>query len=310
MTARNWIGGRNGNQASSAANWSPTGAPLSGDTLTIDHGTMQVTGSALGNDDLHVTGNATVSFHQSYGDHLIIGVPGPTKLNATVNLSNSAVAINQGWDNLKINAAGTNWLALSSYPGYRATNGSVTIKNSGTLVGSVGGLGTSVRIDGGTFYNQDSHVGLDGGSFVINSKVAGDGSWTLGTYHAPYAKLEFMQSVSSEQTINLESGVGYGLLQIDQPSTFRAKIGWASEQAIVDLNKLAADSYKYDASAGALDFFSGNRMIYQLHVEKTSPYVGTYAVAKGTSTGGAGVELYSKDFAWKLPHGADLPVHT
>jgi len=121
-----------------------------------------------------------------------------------------------------------------------------------------------------------------------------------------------MQAVEARQTVHLESGVGYGVLQIDQPSTFRANVKWESDKSAIDLNKLAADSYKYNPAAGALDFYSGNRIVDTLRIDPSpsaDSLTGPYTVAQGTSTGGAGIEIYSKNAGFMIPHGSDLPMH-
>lgn len=311
MTDRHWLGGRGGNQASNPANWTPTGAPQPGDTLTMNRGTMNITGSPLGADELLVTGDAKVTLRNSVGDHLRIGTPGPTRIDVEVNLTNTSdIHIAHGYDNLEINASGVNHLDLTTLS--RATAGSAEIHNSGTLVGSVNSWGTFLRIDGGTFYNVNSSGGRDGNQTTVNANVAGVGVWTVDTYHAPTGKLEFMQSVSADQTVHMGSGLGYGVLQIDQPSTFRANVEWAGEQSVIDLVKLAADSYKYDPAAGVLDFYRGNDIVDVLRINPSpaaDSFVGPYTVAQGTSAGSAGVEIYSTNFGWKIPHGADLPLH-
>jgi hypothetical protein len=310
MTAKTWIGGKGGNQASFAANWSSNSAPLPGDTLTIDHGTLNVTGSPIGLDELYVTGNAKISLRDSASDHLTIGVPGSGTINATVSLNNTGdIHIAQGYSNLTINASGLNGLDLHTIPG-RGVQGNVEVHNSGTIIGTLSNWGETVRVDGGTIYNQTgSSAGRDGNRTIINSKVIGFGSWSVGTYHAPQGGLEFMQSVGEEQTVIMEPSLGYATLRIDQPSTFKAAIEWQNDGAVIDLVKLAADSYKYDPTTGALDFFRGNRLVDELRIDQGPSLPSGYTVGQGTSTGGAGIEIYSTDLAWKIPHGATLPVH-
>jgi hypothetical protein len=54
MTNRTWIGGGN-NQASNPKDWSPTGAPQPGDTLTMSQGTIKISGNAMAGDVLNVS---------------------------------------------------------------------------------------------------------------------------------------------------------------------------------------------------------------------------------------------------------------
>jgi hypothetical protein len=102
--------------------------------------------------------------------------------------------------------------------------------------------------------------------------------------------------------------LGYATLQIDQPSTFEASVKWQNDGAVIDLNKLAADSYKYNSEAGVLDFFRNDIVVSSLRIDP-SPATNPYTVAQGTSTGGAGIEIYSTNATRPIPHGADLPLH-
>jgi hypothetical protein len=60
MTNRTWIGGGN-DKASNPNDWSPTGAPQPGDTLTISSGTMYVSDDNLAGDTLDLPGKERVS---------------------------------------------------------------------------------------------------------------------------------------------------------------------------------------------------------------------------------------------------------
>jgi hypothetical protein len=308
MTARTWLGGR-GNNANDARDWSPGGAPQPGDTLTMNRGTINIgADNPLGSDWLTVTGNATLNLRGTTGDHLNFTGrygPGNTPIKDTVNLINSDAWITGHQANVTVRTSGNSHLFL--YPDVPRGSGlTATIKNSGVLDASFSGY-MSYRIDGGTFQNEGSGGGFDGTTAVINADVVGTGSWLETPDHASYGKLEFMQSVSAGQTVQMINGAagGYSLLQIDQPGRFAGEIKFNTYMGVIDLPKLAADSYSYDAAAGALDFWHGNTLLAALRFSTAE----NYTVAKGTSTGGAGVEIFSTDTGWRIPHGALLDTH-
>src|SRR3954452_5429762 len=103
---RTWPGGKAGNRASYGGNWSPTGVPQDGDTLTISRGTMNVVGDVIpAADTLNVDGTSTVNFtNNGVYDNVHIG---GFNINPTINLRSSEVKIIDGTNGtLKINARG------------------------------------------------------------------------------------------------------------------------------------------------------------------------------------------------------------
>src|SRR5690242_12983500 len=60
MTNRTWMGGHDGNDAGSSANWSPAGAPQRGDNLTVVDGTLAISRTDLAGDVLHLTQDYSV----------------------------------------------------------------------------------------------------------------------------------------------------------------------------------------------------------------------------------------------------------
>jgi len=306
MTARTWLGGR-GNNASDARDWSPNGAPQPGDTLTMTHGTINIGATnPLGADWLTVTGNATVNLTHTTGDHLSFIGPAPIyapNIKDTLNLVSSDVTITGTWADLTINASGNSHLSLG--PNNRLGEISAKIKNTGVLSGHLSGY-MDYRIDGGQFNNEGSTGGWDGNTAIINSQVIGTGKWTLTTDHGSGGKLEFMQSVGAGQTVDIEDGArGWSTLQLDKPGEFHGLITLNAPDSVIDLPKLAADSYSYDAAAGTLDFWHGNTLLAAIRFSATHPYL----VANNTSTGGAGVEVFSTEGAWNIPHGTLLYQH-
>jgi hypothetical protein len=294
MSDRTWIGGKAGNKASSAANWSPNGTPQPGDTLTTDHGMMKVTGDTLSGDVLTMRGNSQIDLTNTTGlsIHTYLASSGPLGGEVTVN------------------AHGNNHVDVTTAPG-RGFGSSVTIHNSGTLTGSIGGYGTNFTLTGGKFYNVNSTAGFDGENTVINADVLGTGKYSVGTFHASSGGLRFMQSVGAGQTVQMQDGLGgHSTLTVDKPGQFKAAVDWETGNGVIDLNKLAADSYRYHD--GVIDFFHGDKVVDTLRFSSAHPELTPFSIAQGTSTGGRGIEIYSTAgplHGFAAPHGADLPIH-
>jgi len=304
MTARTSIGDKGSYAVSNPNNSSLNASSEPSDDRTITSGTMNITGQQLpASDVLNVGGNATVNIRNGIEDNLTVGD------NARVNLTSSVGAtIHNVFGNISIKTVGINQLDLLT-PG-RGFHGSVHIQNSGILIGSLNGFSSNYTLDGGRFYNTESSGGFDGQTEIINADVLGHGVFHMGSFHAPFGKMEFMKSVGPQQTVSMEGGfTGYSVMQVDHPEKFRAAVDWQTQNSVIDLNGLVADSYSYHD--GVLDFFHGNAVIDTLRFS-TAGFAGPFSVAQGTSTGGAGVEIYSSGTfqSTSIPHGSDLPLHT
>jgi len=302
-TARTWVGNHGNNDITNSNNWSPAGEIGPADTLTMTTGTMNITGTQLSStDELSVSGASIVNVANGRNEHFLASD------NATINLTNSdGIFVRDAAGNITINTLGQNELHVQTIG--RGTPGSVTINNNGSLLeGGLAGFGAKYTVNGGLFANEFSWAGLDSQTVVINADVIGQGLWQVSSYHSPGAgHLEFVKSVSDLQTVALTSSVGWDHLQIDQPSQFHAAIQLL-DKAEIDLVGLAADSYRYNPTAGILDFYAGNNVVDSLRL--TSTLADGFGVSAGTSTGGAGVEIYSHLGPPGIhPHGAELPVH-
>jgi hypothetical protein len=86
-TSRTWIGGGN-NSAANPKDWSPTGVPQLGDTLSMPGGTMNLTGHQLQSDPLTIPlgAKATIDITKPTWLTLDVGGYGPAS-TATVNLA-------------------------------------------------------------------------------------------------------------------------------------------------------------------------------------------------------------------------------
>ena len=82
MTNRTWLGGGN-NKASNPQDWSPAGAPPAGDALTLQSGTMDISGNELRGDALLVTGSADIYTTDNAALNLEVDIP---ILSSTVNV--------------------------------------------------------------------------------------------------------------------------------------------------------------------------------------------------------------------------------
>jgi hypothetical protein len=304
MAARIWLGGR-GNQASDRLDWSPNGVPQPGDALTITQGSININGNQIGADVLDASGTARVSIKSGINDHLSVHD------GARVYLTNTFGAeITKSGGDVSLTTTGVNQADIQSPA--RGFGGNLTIANHGTLIGSVGLFGSSVRLNGGTFVNTGTSLGgFDEGSVVINADVLGIGNWRVSTFHAPFGELQFLQSVGPGQTVTMEGGFsGYALLDIKHPGEFQAAINF-SANSVIDLDGVAATSWAYSdngGSNGALYLYSGpnNQTVDVLRFTDTS---GTaFGIAQGTSTGGKGVEIFASGYP-NIPHSSDLLLH-
>jgi hypothetical protein len=313
MTTRTWIGGHGGNQISNALNWSPNGAPQPGDVLTATHGTINISGRQLpSGDELDVSGSTTVNVRGGLEDSIRVGA-GNTTINLTNSVAQTIYTANEASGPLAgsvtINASGINQADIS--PPSRDFNGATTIHNSGVLIGGLHPFGGNLTLDGGTFVNTGSGAGSDGSDVVVNADVIGNGIWGLGTFHSPFGRLEFMQSVGAQQTVDLEgtsSGLGVTDLVLDQVSTFKATIDF-NENSIIDLPGLVADAWSYPGGGATPDLrlYSGtsHQLVADLNFSDAAGV--QFAVAQGTSTGAPGVEIFSSGPAsLPIPHSGNL----
>jgi hypothetical protein len=283
---RTWTGAVN-NDAGNPGNWSPSGAPQSGDTL-LGKGTIDISGDVLHGDTL--------------GGGEFQGWEG------TINLSHHAVA--NVWvavpPGLTANIDGTDTLNLTAQTSapYLVN---VNLADHANLFGSFD-LGTYVRanITGGEdakYHCTETDI-LRGASMIVDADVVGSGKFILeqGQYrYGPHqASLEFAGSVSRGQTIEV-TGTQYGLvsqLKIDCPADFHGTVDLhdASQIDLVGLAQSDSWTYKNDmlsikAACGKVldtlrvesDTSSGS--VHGLSVSKTA--AGDLLVSPGTDFHGS-----------------------
>ena len=284
MTSRTWIGGGN-NKASNPHDWSPTGVPQVGDTLSIDGAseqppppfTMNVRGNDLAGDTLSIS-RATPTINVSH--HATVNVETIFFSGATFNLSqHSTLNIQQvaqaglrvnvhGDDHLHFNlaAASVGTIDLSRHATW---HGTFTVGSFNFPSLTVNGADHSVFDNDGTSIIGLSHT-------TINADVTGFGSFDV------HAVLEFGKSVGRGQSIVINSAHAFdqGVVKIDQPHKFFGSItmsfipptGPSNGQTApeIDLNGLAnADSYLFQKSL--LIIFSGEKPIDILRLNDATP---------------------------------------
>lgn len=268
MATLTWVGGGN-NRASNPADWSPSQAPQAGDQLLMSGGTMNVTGNALAGDTVTLT---------------------PSSPHATFNLSGKvSMDIARGYP-----GGGTTTVNLVDHSEWNGgfsnnyTNGEFLIQADGEH-GRVG-----------RFANTSSTVGND--STIIDADVTGAGTFTLQP-GGNEPKLEFMHSVSNNQTVNVLGGGRYGtpsLLQIDDPKDYHATTVLGYGQ--ITLEDITATSY--DLKHDMLRLFDGNKMVDDLSAATT----GIAQQDFGVSQVGGSVVIHSNG-SYYSDGGSLLPMH-
>jgi hypothetical protein len=165
MTTRTWIGGGN-NEASNPRDWSPAGAPQPGDSLSLDTGTLGISGNALAGDTLTIGGGATVDIDTNHaailklatqepGAHINIRVASGSTLTLTADFGS--------YSYLNVSGGRLAFIGTSTFGAF-STVLSDTLVGSGTLDLNGGDAsGESMEINGavgpGLTFNINSMPG-------------------------------------------------------------------------------------------------------------------------------------------------------
>ena len=239
--ARAWIGGDD-NNASNPNDWSPTGVPGLGDTLTMTSGTMNICGNAL------------------LGDTLTI--PALSKpFTATVNLQAADVSISarQGGNTIDVNVSGgTSNLALNAL----MDTVNVTVAPDSTLIMNYNVSLSTLNVSGGTIKFIGSNY-FSGFETVFNDSLVGTGSIVEYGGNAAGEFMEVNGPVGCGLTFDLSSYLDFiggprdvGL-QIDRPNEFHGTIG--SMDGFVAFMGLHATSG--EILNGMLKLFDGGMLV-------------------------------------------------
>ena len=284
MVARTWIGGGI-NSAADPANWSPAGVPVSGDSLTMTNGTMNIDLTDL----------------DPSGQFLVNGT-------ATINMVAAAVCpINTGDNGNKLTLNMRGPVSTSINQG----GGSVTVQLAGAWSGTINqsdlpGSG-SMTVNGGVFvHSGNSLIGPDASSARINSVVLGTGTFTITNFHGGAGILEFSNAVGPGQTVTVSNGFdGEAVLIINDPSAFFGKVvlqgnpADKTEVSVIHLNNLVGvDSYSF--ASDILSLWDAGRVIDTLSLTSAT----TFSIVK---TSPSSVAIYVG--SGTPPAGTPLPVH-
>jgi len=265
MTSRVWLGGGN-NRASNPNDWSPNGKPQPGDTLTMNNGTMDISGLDLASPmigGLLVDGDATLNLHDALVGSVVTIEPPPFP-SGGAGLPTDAVQINlKGIDvlNFQVNtglgispvtvdlAPFSVWIGGFTTDQFHFGEANVTVN---------GGLGA-------TFINTGSEIQYTGGSSVLNVNVAGRGEFSVTND----ATLTFGGLVGPGQTVDLLSQQASGFTTIDKPNEFFGTV--QLDAGLANLVGLAsADSYTF--TNDLLAIYHGKSVIDVLRLADSSPF--------------------------------------
>jgi hypothetical protein len=185
VAARTWIGGAS-NNAANPNDWSPSGAPQPGDSLTIGSGTIDISGNDLAGDTLAVSpGTASGPFEVAD-----IAATASATLDLSVLLGTANVSV--------------------------APDSVLTI-NAHVNAGYLNASGGTLRFIGTSTF--------DAYKTVLSDSVTGPGTLDLYGANATGSFMEVKGAVGPGPTFNISSnGAGDAGLQIDHPGTFLGDI--------------------------------------------------------------------------------------
>ena len=262
MTARTWTGAES-NNAADPNNWTPTGIPQPGETLTMTGGTMDIRGQILAGDTLTigqlatpVTATLNLSHHATATMDVLSGIPtGVAGVDVTVNV--------KGSDTLNFHEEYISGTKLT-----------VNLADHATLTGSVGAEYISdLTMTGGPGSRYANISGGAGGAAAVyDVDVVGTGQFSAAPAQSLGGVLEFGRSVSQGQTVKVGGNNGQGVtsyLKVDHPHQFAGSVALQTFGE-VDLQGLAnADSYTYQNDM--LSLYSGNKVIDVLRLTLPPP---------------------------------------
>ena len=297
MTTRTWFGSSS-NKASDPNAWTPNGAPVNGDMLTMPTpGTMEIDGDALQTDPLTLGGGA--------------GAPASGG-NYTFLLNNGAATITTAPEtsqNIGITVQGTDNTLVYSPTFPYGNNGEISLDPGAAVTGSLSQSFGNLTVTGqsGTVFHINGNNDLGGVTAQFDTAVDGSGTFRVTSAQGTSGKLEFTQSVGSGPQFIVNGDQGHyarGVIQIDNPSAFGASIqmGNWSEVDLVGLPSAISDTYDgstlklYDASGNVVD-----TLAVTLGPNPNSGGTTALDVSRTTS----GVEL-----SYGLTHGTDLPTYS
>jgi hypothetical protein len=209
MADRTWVGGHNGNNALTAANWSPAGVPQPGDNLTVVTGTLDIAHTNLAGDVVHLQDAA------EGGGPIVLDLNGKANIGVAGSLFFG--------DNPTINASGFDRLDASG--GLSAITGTINLADHSHLVVTgrlefaytdfLHGPDDSTLINNGIIQTEDGTVSVP---------VRGTGTLGFSGYHDGHGFSQINAAISHGQTIALNPAVFGMTLDLTDPSTFHGTL--------------------------------------------------------------------------------------
>ena len=271
MATKTW----NGSNASfnTAADWSPTGVPMAGDTAVINSGTVALS-SALSNVaiQLNEIAGATAATTLSLTNVTLDASSPLTVTNNQPSLTAAApvIAVNGA-----VTLAGTETFNSSSVQFTIAANS--TLANAGALVFNASSPVTS---GAGTLANNGT-ISLNNPSGVavvpvFGTAIGGTGQIVLNTN----ARIEFDSSVSNGQTLAFNGGAsGNETAQFNAVGSFGGTVSGFSASdllAVVNTPYTGATYSRTGADSGTLRLYSGTAL------QGSMNFTGNYVISSFT----------------------------
>jgi hypothetical protein len=243
-----------------AANWSPSGTPNPGDTLSMGRGIMDI------NSDLH--GDTLFLGQANAKTDNLINLVGPGTSANLETTSDSNVFLNLFTNGLDHNSVD---LRVHQSDVHVAITGDGGKDDVGDLTSGAWNLTESLLdIRGGLAFVNSGVLGLDHSSMFIHDNVVGVGNMVLSSSHG-----EVGGSVGANQSIELSGDVASktaSSLTVDQPGAFDADV--RLQYGHVDLNLAATvDSYSY--ANDMMSLFSNGRVVDTLKLSAPDVYQDT-----------------------------------
>jgi hypothetical protein len=264
---RTWTDQTGDNEANNPLNWTPTGTPEPGDSLTLPSGsTIDIRDNVLQGDALTIPAGSSQTVTLNLTRHAQVSLSAPSfDFPPFVPPAGQAIANIRGADTL-------NW------QGGVSSSLTVNLEDHAALTGSFStGFRGSVVIAGGEHsrFINDGTSSLSGSTVTVDTDVVGHGTFvvrssafvTPGNSQAGF--LEFGGLVSRGQAVDLTGGqpdlVRIATVKIDDPKDFHGTVD-LHNLSLADLVGLAeADRWTYHNDMLSI-FNACGRVVDKLHV--------------------------------------------
>jgi len=280
MTDKTWFGGTG--SFTDARDWSPTGVPAAGDSITLGTGTLEVKDQNLLDIPLTMGSfyGATLDLDDSIlGNVGLTSIPAPSgELGGEHTINVSGIAVTAGTITTDGDIGDATTINIGNHS---------SLLNIGT-VDITPDFGGTLIINGshGSLVTNDGLIEVYGGpgaTITIGSNVVGFGTIELGVaaqqmFDTPTGTAEFKGSVGAEQTFKF-SGDGttesHVTLQIDMAEAFKATIADFTKTDTIDLRNTTVTSDRFND--GVLILNDGCDPVAHLH------FAGSYTTGDFTT---------------------------